>query len=154
LSAERGRLLGLLQRRHAVATRDRTAALISIASEVILRYRAEKERRGLLDYDDLINNTLTMLATVGPSWVHYKLDLGIDHVLIDEAQDTSPKQWEVITTLVSEFTSGASARDPLKRSIFAVGDEKQSIFSFQGAVPHYFAQMRRHFEAAHVNSGF
>jgi len=154
LSAERGRLAGLLQRRHAVATRDRTAALISIASEVILRYRAEKERRGLLDYDDLINNTLTMLATVGPSWVHYKLDLGIDHVLIDEAQDTSPKQWEVITTLVSEFTAGASARDPLKRSIFAVGDEKQSIFSFQGAVPHYFAQMRRHFEAAHVNSGF
>jgi ATP-dependent helicase/nuclease subunit A len=153
LSAERGRLVGLVQRRHAIAARDRTAALISIASEVILRYRAEKERRGLLDYDDLINNTLTMLAKVGPSWVHYKLDLGIDHVLIDEAQDTSPKQWEVIAAVVSEFTAGAGARGALKRSIFAVGDEKQSIFSFQGAVPHYFAQMRRHFEAAHVNSG-
>src|SRR5207248_3894090 len=82
-----------------------------------------------------------------------KLDLGIDHVLIDEAQDTSPKQWEVIRRLVSEFTAGAGARGALTRSIFAVGDEKQSIFSFQGAAPHYFADMRRHFESAHKDSG-
>ncbi|MFL5030224.1 MAG: double-strand break repair helicase AddA [Xanthobacteraceae bacterium] len=153
LAAEQERVCALLERRRAVATRDRTGALIAIAGEVISRYRAEKERRGLLDYDDLIDKTLAMLTTVNPSWVHYKLDLGIDHVLIDEAQDTSPKQWEVIRRLVSEFTAGAGARGALTRSIFAVGDEKQSIFSFQGAAPHYFADMRRHFESAHKDSG-
>jgi ATP-dependent helicase/nuclease subunit A len=152
LVAERERVIPLHQRRRAIAARDRTSALLTIAWEVIERYRAEKERRGLLDYDDLIEKTLMMLATVQPSWVHYKLDLGIDHVLIDEAQDTSPTQWEVIAQLVSEFTAGAGARDAW-RSIFAVGDEKQSIFSFQGAEPHRFAEMRRHFELAYTRIG-
>jgi ATP-dependent helicase/nuclease subunit A len=153
LIAEQERVCALLERRRAVATRDRTTALVTIAGEVISRYRTEKERRGLLDYDDLIDKTVTMLTTVNPSWVHYKLDLGIDHVLIDEAQDTSPKQWEVICRLVSEFTAGAGARGALARSIFAVGDEKQSIFSFQGAAPHYFAHKGRHFESAFRGSG-
>ena len=66
--------------------------------------------------------------------MHYKLDLGIDHVLIDEAQDTSPKQWEIVRRLTAEFFAGLGARE-VTRSIFAVGDEKQSIFSFQGAEP-------------------
>jgi len=141
---EQLRLSALLDRRRAVITRDRTAALLTIAQDVIKRYRDDKGRRGLLDYDDLIDKTLAMLATVNPTWVHYKLDLGIDHVLIDEAQDTSPKQWEIIQRLVSEFTSGAGARSH-RRTLFAVGDEKQSIFSFQGAVPRQFNEMQRHF---------
>jgi ATP-dependent helicase/nuclease subunit A len=153
LADEQSRLIPLLERRRAVAARDRTAALITIAHEVIERYRAEKERRGLLDYDDLIDKTLKMLNTTNPSWVHYKLDLGIDHVLIDEAQDTSPKQWEVIRRLVEEFTAGAGARGGALRSIFAVGDEKQSIFSFQGAAPHRFAEMQRYFARAYDDSG-
>jgi ATP-dependent helicase/nuclease subunit A len=153
LAAEQERVCALLERKRAVATRDRTTALVTIAGEVISRYRIEKERRGLLDYDDLIDKTVTMLTTVNPSWVHYKLDLGIDHVLIDEAQDTSPKQWEVICRLVSEFTAGAGARGALTRSIFAVADEKQSIFSFQGAAPHYFARKGRDFESAFRGSG-
>ena len=70
--------------------------------------------------------------------MHYKLDRGVDHVLIDEAQDTSPRQWDIVTHIVSEFTSGAGARDGVIRTIFAVGDEKQSIFSFQGAAPREF----------------
>src|SRR5262249_2339925 len=78
-----------------------------------------------------------------------KLDLGIDHVLIDEAQDTSPKQWEVIKQLVAEFAAGAGARGELTRTIFAVGDDKQSIFSFQGAAPAAFARERDHFKRAH-----
>ncbi len=76
------------------------------------------------------------------AWVHYKLDQGIDHVLIDEAQDTSPKQWEIIRLLTGEFFAGAGARQ-VRRTIFAVGDEKQSIFSFQGAAPREFDEMRR-----------
>ena len=67
----------------------------------------------------------------------YKLDLGIDHILIDEAQDTSPRQWDIIRALASEFTAGAGARS-VERTLFAVGDDKQSIFSFQGADPKIF----------------
>jgi ATP-dependent helicase/nuclease subunit A len=84
--------------------------------------------------------------------VHYKLDLGIDHVLIDEAQDTSKKQWQIVRNLTDEFTAGAGAR-PYKRTIFPVGDEKQSIYSFQNAAPKEFAEMRRYFERRHTSGG-
>ena len=82
----------------------------------------------------------------------YKLDLGIDHILIDEAQDTSPKQWEIIRAIASEFMPGG-ARQNVKRTLFAVGDEKQSIFSFQGAAPNAFDEMRRLFERQFDRAG-
>jgi ATP-dependent helicase/nuclease subunit A len=145
LCGERKRMLALVGRRNAVVCRDRTAALITIADAVISRYQAAKDRRGYLDYDDLIEKTLALLGEEGAAWVHYKLDQGIDHVLIDEAQDTSPKQWEIIRRLTSEFFAGAGARF-VKRTIFAVGDEKQSIFSFQGAAPREFEVMHRAFD--------
>ncbi len=81
----------------------------------------------------------------------YKLDLGINHLLLDEAQDTSPKQWEIVATLVSEFTAGAGARH-MKRTLFAVGDDKQSIYSFQGAAPEKFGVMRDDFRKAFVGA--
>ena len=152
LAREQERIAALNERRNAIICRDRTAALITIAEAVIARYRSEKERAGLLDYDDLIDKTLKLLVTVNPSWVHYKLDRGIDHVLIDEAQDTSDKQWAIIARLVSEFTAGAGAREA-RRTIFAVGDEKQSIFSFQGAVPHKFDEMQSVFERSFTSAG-
>ncbi len=144
LAQEQERLIPLRERRKAVACRDRTRALITIADAVIARYQAAKDRRGLLDYDDLIDKALVLLGEDRAAWVHYKLDQGIDHVLIDEAQDTSPKQWEIIRRLTAEFFVGASART-VERTIFAVGDEKQSIFSFQGAAPREFDGMRRTF---------
>jgi ATP-dependent helicase/nuclease subunit A len=141
---EQARVCALLAREKALAARERTRALVTIAAAVITRYRAEKERRALLDYDDLIDKTLDLFGRSSAAWVLYKLDLGIDHVLIDEAQDTSPKQWEIVRTIVSEFVSGG-ARPNVKRTVFAVGDEKQSIFSFQGAAPAAFDDMRRLF---------
>jgi ATP-dependent helicase/nuclease subunit A len=136
--AEINRVFPLIERRRALTIRDRTQALLTIATAVAANYRREKQERGLLDYDDLIDNTLQMLDRVSSGWVHFKLDRGVDHVLIDEAQDTSPRQWDIVAHLISEFTSGEGARDGIKRTIFAVGDEKQSIFSFQGAAPREF----------------
>ena len=141
--AEGARIGPLIERRRAVTTRDRTEALLHIATAAAANYRREKQERGLLDYDDLIDMTLAMLNRVSSGWVHYKLDRGVDHVLIDEAQDTSPRQWEIVGHIIAEFTSGAGARDGVVRTIFAVGDEKQSIFSFQGAAPHEFDLRRR-----------
>lgn len=143
LESEARRVLPLIERRRALVARDRTEALLYIATAAAANYRHEKQERGLLDYDDLIDKTLEMLDRVSSGWVHYKLDRGVDHVLIDEAQDTSPRQWDIVAHIISEFTSGAGARDGLVRTVFAVGDEKQSIFSFQGAAPREFDLRRR-----------
>lgn len=153
LDREKARIAALLDTLRATECRDRTRALIVVAHEVIERYRREKAQRGLLDYDDLIDRTLALFQRSSAAWVLYKLDLGVNHLLLDEAQDTSPKQWEIIETLVSEFTAGAGARG-VKRTMFAVGDDKQSIFSFQGAAPEKFGEMhksfKRDFEAARL----
>jgi ATP-dependent helicase/nuclease subunit A len=151
LTRERDRVWALIRHKRAVEARDRSVALFTIAHAVIERFRAEKDRRGLLDYEDLIDKTLALLTNTSAAWVHYKLDRGIHHVLIDEAQDTSPKQWAIVKALVGEFFAGAGAHDR-KRTIFAVGDEKQSIFSFQGAAPREFAAMREYFDRLHAEA--
>jgi len=151
LEEEQSRICALLEKRRAAECRDRTRALLTVADEVMRRYRREKTRRGLLDYDDLIERTLMLFKRTSAAWVLYKLDLGINHLLLDEAQDTSPKQWEIVETLVSEFTAGAGARN-MKRTLFAVGDDKQSIYSFQGAAPEKFGVMRDDFRKAFVGA--
>ncbi len=143
----------LIEKRRAVITRDRTSALLHIAIAAAANYRREKQERGLLDYDDLIDKTLLMLDKVSAGWVHYKLDRGVDHVLIDEAQDTSPRQWDIVEHIISEFAAGHGARDGVTRTMFAVGDEKQSIFSFQGAAPREFAERRSRFSSRFKAAG-
>jgi ATP-dependent helicase/nuclease subunit A len=146
LDAEQMRLDTLRAERKAVATFDRTRALIDVASAISERYRKEKSARGILDFDDLIEKTLALLERSDARWVLYKLDSGIDHVLVDEAQDTSEAQWKILEELTSDFAAGRG-QSPGPRTFFAVGDEKQSIFSFQGAAPHMFDKMRRKFQA-------
>ncbi|WP_182086656.1 double-strand break repair helicase AddA [Aureimonas sp. ME7] len=123
-----------------------SAAALTIAEKLEADYAALKRRRGRLDFEDLIVRTADLLLRSDASaWVHYKLDRGIDHVLVDEAQDTSPRQWQVVRQLVEEFFAGASA-SVRPRTVFAVGDEKQSIYSFQGASPEMFARERDHLQ--------
>ncbi len=125
---------------------DASAALYRLAGAVLQRYTEAKAASGALDFDDLIQKTASLLSTsLSAEWVLYKLDGGLDHILVDEAQDTSPDQWEIIEALAREFFTGAGARDQT-RTIFAVGDEKQSIYSFQGAEPAQFAKVGRRVE--------
>lgn len=147
LIAERERLPGLMEKRRAAEAFERTSALHRLGRAMIARYEAMKEARGALDYDDLVSKTADLLADQQAAWVHYKLDGGIDHILIDEAQDTSPEQWSVIEHLAKEFFAGQGATGDRARTIFAVGDEKQSIFRFQGADPVGFDRMRGTFES-------
>ena len=127
-----------------------TRAALTVADWMIGRYEQLKSARGFLDFNDLITRTVRLLARqdVG-AWVQYKLDQGIDHILLDEAQDTSPDQWEVVRRLASEFFVGEGSRDDVIRTVFAVGDEKQSIYSFQGAAPESFAETRHRVLAPH-----
>lgn len=150
LNAEAERLLAVRDTLRKVSLLAANTALMQVAAALIGRYEARKAARGRLDYDDLISKTRNLLrGDGGAAWVLFKLDGGIDHVLIDEAQDTNPEQWDVIGALVDEFFAGLSARDEATeslglppRSVFAVGDVKQSIYSFQGAEPRRFEEMR------------
>ncbi len=126
----------------AALTRD----LFMIGKAIYSRYDALKDRRGQLDYDDLIMRTKALLSQDGIApWVLFKLDGGLDHILVDEAQDTSPEQWDIIQALCDDFFSGESARDD-GRTLFVVGDKKQSIYSFQRADPEEFDRRRDYFK--------
>lgn len=120
-----------------------TASLFLLAREILSTYDAEKKRLGVLDFDDLILKTEKLLAENGSAWVHFKLDGGIDHILMDEAQDTSARQWSILDRLREEIFSGAARESNGPRSLFVVGDEKQSIFRFQGADPEGFFRMKQ-----------
>ncbi|RYG91311.1 double-strand break repair helicase AddA [Loktanella sp. IMCC34160] len=133
-----------LQHLRAVNAYTQTRALYDFARAFIPAYEARKLARGVLDFDDLIRKTRALLTERAVAqWVLFKLDGGIDHILVDEAQDTSPVQWDVIRALADEFGSGSDGRD---RTIFVVGDKKQSIYSFQGADPDELDRMQAHFE--------
>ncbi|HVY19238.1 MAG TPA: double-strand break repair helicase AddA [Bauldia sp.] len=144
LAAEAQRLVALVDRIRVADLNEMTAAILRLADGATGEYEQLKMQRGVLDFEDLIVRTATLLARADAGhWVHYKLDRGIQHILVDEAQDTSPRQWQVIASLVEEFFAGEAVSAEHLRTIFAVGDEKQSIFSFQGAVPAWFARMQR-----------
>ena len=133
LGLEQERIGAVTDRWNAARVAESSAALIEVASRHLGFYGAEKARHAVLDYGDQIAISRSLLARAGIApWVLFKLDGGLDHLLIDEAQDTSPAQWAVIAALADEFFAGEGAC-AAPRTLFAVGDEKQSIFSFQGA---------------------
>jgi len=149
LRAEGRRLLGIVERLDAIEILADSTALLTLGLDLMERFRRAKALTAALDFDDLILGTRDLLARPGIApWVLYKLDGGIDHILIDEGQDTSPSQWDILKSIAAELIAGKGTerhREERPRSIFAVGDFKQSIFSFQGAEPRAFLDARDHF---------
>jgi ATP-dependent helicase/nuclease subunit A len=148
LRREQGRLLPLRERRRAALTLERSAALFEVARSILATFARMKAERGALDFNDQILRALALVTRSSAAWVLHKLDYGLDHLLLDEAQDASPSQWGILAALSAEFFAGAGART-VNRTVFAVGDEKQSIFAFQGAAPQMFAEMKRAFAKRH-----
>ena len=125
--------------RLALECAQNSLVLQRFAKAFLDRYATAKQMRGWLDFDDLILKARDLLSDPATAaWVLYRIDGGISHVLVDEAQDTSPRQWDVIEALTAEFHSGEGVRDQDDRTLFVVGDKKQSIYSFQGADPKSF----------------
>ena len=135
------------QIRISFETSDKICALYDFSKVFLFHYSNEKLLRGWLDFDDLILKARNLL--IDPSiaaWVLYRLDGGIDHILIDEAQDTSPTQWQIVKQLSQEFYAGEGSRGNVKRTLFAVGDKKQSIYSFQGADTSELIRIQKEFQ--------
>ncbi|MDG1183457.1 MAG: double-strand break repair helicase AddA [Tateyamaria sp.] len=149
------RLDGLMQRvadateaQKALVAAERTVTLHAFGRAFADLYAAAKQRRGWLDFDDQIQKARDLLSDSRVAdWVLFRLDGGIGHILVDEAQDTSPAQWDVIRKLSEEFSSGEGSRPEATRTIFVVGDKKQSIYSFQGADPREFDRMQAEYQS-------
>ncbi|SMX41167.1 double-strand break repair helicase AddA [Octadecabacter ascidiaceicola] len=132
---------------NSVDALEKTRALFAFATPFVREYEAKKAQRAALDFDDLIGKAKTLLDDADVAqWVLFRLDGGVDHVLVDEAQDTSPDQWDIVRLLTQEFSTGVGAHPDRERTVFVVGDKKQSIYSFQGADPEGFDRMRDHFD--------
>jgi ATP-dependent helicase/nuclease subunit A len=109
-------------------------------------YAEAKRAQGVVDFDDLIRWAEELLLTPGMGdWVRYKLDQSTDHILVDEAQDTNERQWNIVRALALEYFAGEGASSR-HRTIFTVGDYKQAIFGFQGTDPHSFDIARAYFD--------
>jgi len=141
--AEAQRLQALCEERRTAELVARSEALLDVLGGISDRYEAGKRARSLLDFDDLIEKMARLLSEESYQlWVQYKLDAGIHHILVDESQDTNPEQWRVVDALAREFFTG-EGQVSRPRTIFSVGDPKQSIYSFQGAEPRLFADAGR-----------
>lgn len=112
-------------------------------------YQRLKMERGVLDFADLEWKTYRLLnRSRHAEWVQYKLDQRIDHLLVDEFQDTNPTQWRLLLPLLQEMMAGDPER---RRSVFLVGDEKQSVYRFRRADPRLF-HAARHWLQQHAQA--
>ena len=154
LTGEQKRLAKVtVERAKAARIAEASVHALSLALAYIELYEGAKASLRALDFGDLIERTHELLTRrADAAWVLFKLDGGLDHVLVDEAQDTAPDQWDILRALTAEFFIGQGAGER-HRTLFAVGDAKQSIFSFQGAAPQRFAQERDAFSKLIDGSG-
>ncbi len=147
------KLVEYLSQLSALEMAECTQAALIVADTLLSEYERRKKLRGALDYDDQILQCQALLQrSSAAAWVQYKLDGGISHILLDEAQDTSPAQWDVLMPMIREFFSGEGQRS-YTRTLFVVGDEKQSIYSFQGARPEMMQQKREEIAALAAAAG-
>ncbi|GGE44756.1 double-strand break repair helicase AddA [Marinicauda pacifica] len=148
----------VLPRVRAASTNTLSRAAIRLGAALLEDYEAQLVQRRKVDFSDLVVRARGLLTdSDARDWTLYKLDRGLQHILVDEAQDTAPDQWAVVDALSEEFFAGeGDTSDTVVRTVFCVGDEKQSIYSFQDADPRLFiAQgVRLHAQAEAAGIGF
>lgn len=144
---EQQRFCALFKRQAEILLIERSEAVLDLLKAIVAHYERQKRMRSLLDFDDLIERTISLLKDKAQAeWVRYKLDAGITHILVDESQDTNDQQWQVVSSLADGFFDEDDSHER-SRSLFAVGDQKQSIFSFQGAQPQLFSETGQQYHA-------
>lgn len=140
--AEQSRVFAINEYNENKKIYDDTVALFDLSAAFARGYMETKRTRNILDFSDLILYTRKLFSdpqTMG--WVLSQMDVTLSHILVDEAQDTSPLQWDIIRMLTGDFFDNGDTSD-LPRSLFVVGDTKQSIYGFQGADPVAFIRSR------------
>lgn len=144
---------GLLQLRILARTAEAIANALTVGQAYARAYADAKRAAGVVDFNDLIRHTVKLLETDGMGdWIRYKLDQATDHVLVDEAQDTNARQWDIVKAIAGEFYAGEGAKSGAVRTLFTVGDYKQAIFGFQGTNPREFERAKAHFSSLAANA--
>tara|TARA_R110000868_G_scaffold218576_2_gene469109 strand:+ start:40370 stop:43768 length:3399 start_codon:yes stop_codon:yes gene_type:complete len=147
-------ILNAQEKMKAISAYLITSSYLHLGHSILERYEHLKQKAGALDFDDLIAKSAALLSSDEKSaWVRFKMDSRISHVLLDEAQDTDSEQWGILKALVEEFYAGKGLHEEKKRTFFAVGDIKQSIYRFRGAEPHVFGSMRDYLKAHQQGAG-
>ena len=147
LSNEAARCTALFLQYDLLQRIEASGCAFILARAITEKIEIQKSQYALYEFDDLIAHTVALLnSSRAAQWVLYKLDTGLKHILVDEAQDTSPSQWKIIGALAEEFFAGQGRDHKVGRTLFVVGDRKQSIYSFQGADAHAFAIARDEFK--------
>jgi ATP-dependent helicase/nuclease subunit A len=157
LREEQARIVEAVNRARSARVAQDTVMVLALAAVYADAYASAKASRRALDFSDLIERSRDLVAArPDAAWVLYKLDGGIDHILVDEAQDTAPEQWDILNRLTAEFFAGDGqpTGQALSRSLFVVGDEKQSIYSFQGADPQRLIDETRRYDDLIRAAGF
>lgn len=147
----------LIEGKEAIATVNTargTESLLRLSGAILERYTERKRSLNYLDYDDLVHYANKMMSQDNAAgWVLQKLPGNLKHILIDEAQDTNPDQWQLVSSIATEFFTNPARKKSKDHTIFVVGDEKQSIFSFQRADPKEFARRKKMFAGLVAKSG-
>ena len=147
IAGEQERLLEFAEQYYTHRISKRTFHIMHVVNHCVAIYNDNKNLHNFISYDDIIRTTQKLLSSTDhKDWVLFCLDNNINHILVDESQDNSLEQWSIIAQLCSEFFSGLSSNTN-KRSLFVVGDVKQSIYGFQNARPDYFHLMCQYFTA-------
>lgn len=117
----------------------------------LVQYREALEERSVLDFSDVLQRSLVLLRQMDEfSMSRFRLESRYHHVLVDEFQDTSRAQWELVSLLVQTWREGLGlAASP---SIFIVGDRKQSIYRFRDAEVAVLHDAARHIDALRPGS--
>lgn len=144
-------VLALEDQRYRQQTLRGNRAWFEVGIALLQRYQQLKSEQRLLDFSDLEWRAYRLLTSADNAhWVQYKLDQRIDHLLVDEFQDTNPTQWRLLLPLLQEMAAG----NERQRSVFLVGDAKQSIYGFRRADPQLLiaagSWLKQHVDAVHV----
>ncbi len=145
---------GLLEIRAAAGTARTIGEALTVGQAYSRAYTEAKHAAGVVDFNDLIRHTVRLLKTPGiGDWIRFKLDQSVDHILVDEAQDTNAEQWDIVRAIAEDFFAGDGAKPDVLRTLFMVGDHKQAIFGFQGTNPEEFNEAASHFKRLANESG-
>lgn len=146
-------LCDVMEKIHSVSSAEFNASFNIIAWYTLKKFNEKKKNLGLFEYSDLIKNTTNIIHNSDDKLaLLYSIDMGLDHILVDEAQDLSEMQWVLIKTIADEFFAGIGTTTR-RRTIFIVGDFKQAIFGFQGAAPQVFQEVKKYFRSKVVSVG-
>lgn len=131
-----------------------TGLSLTLGSLLYLKIRKKKESVNKLTFKDIEERAYFTLtkenAAIDKDYIYFRLDGRINHLLIDEFQDTSASQWLILKPLAEEAMAGLGQKDK-RGSFFYVGDPKQNIYRFRGGSSSLFKKVLEKYKGSLIS---